>query len=145
MRPGSNPPSPELEVLLPMLAIETRPLFLRLEGVPGVTAPPPVLPAPGVAGVRPPLEVLELPPPGVTGDGPPPLEPRTKRALDGVPGVRGVLAGVPGSKPAPGVPGVVLPPLPFPPCSMLNRMSAMLKHFHVYDSDIIYTSVCKDF
>ena len=103
-----------------MLAIETRPLFLLLDGVPGVMGPP-LLPVPGVAGVRPPLEVREpLTPPGAFGDGPPPaLVPRTNLPLDGVPGVRGVLAGVPGSRLAPGVPGVVLPPLPLPPCSIL--------------------------
>ena len=103
-----------------MLAIETRPLFLLLDGVPGVIAPP-LLPAPGVAGVRHPLEVLEVvTPPGVFEDGPlPALVPRTNLPLDGVPGVRGVLAGVPGSRLAPGVTGVVLPPLPLPPCSML--------------------------
>ena len=103
-----------------MLAIETRPLFLLLEGVPGVIALP-LLPVPGVAGVRPPLEVLELlPPTGVTGDGPPP---RTNRTLDGVPGVRGVLAGVPGNLPVPGVTGVVLSPLPFPPLTGSLQLS----------------------
>ena len=103
-----------------MLAMETLPLFLRLEGVPRVIAPP-LLPVPGVAGVRPPLEFRELlTPPGLFGDGPPvALAPLTNRPLDGVPGVRGVLAGVPGSLPVPGVPGVVLPPLPLPPSSIL--------------------------
>ena len=103
-----------------MLAIETLPLFLLLDGVPGVIAPP-VLPPPGVAGVRPPLDVRGvLDPPGVVEECPPLVfGPRTNRPLDGVPGVLGVLAGVPGSRPPPGVPGVVLPPLPLTPCSIL--------------------------
>ena len=103
-----------------MLAIETLPLFLLLDGVPGVIAPL-VLPPPGVAGVRPPLDVREeLVPPTLLEECPPlEFEPRTNRPLEGVPGVLGVLAGVPGSRPPPGVPGVVLPPLVLTPCSIL--------------------------
>jgi hypothetical protein len=119
--PGKRPelirgPS-ELEVLLPMLAMDTLPLFLRLDGVPGVKR---LILLPGVAGVRPPLEFRELLiPTGVFGEGPlPPLVLRTNRPLEGVPGVLGVLAGVPGTRLAPGVTGVVLPPLPLPPSSM---------------------------
>ena len=99
-----------------MLAIETRPLFLLLDGVPGVIAPP-LLPPPEGAAVRPPLGVrVALDPPGLL-DVCPALAfgPRTNRPLEGVPGVLGVLAGVPGSRLPPGVPGVVLPLLPLTP------------------------------
>ena len=78
---------------------------------------PLMLPVPGVAGVRAPPVARELfIPPEVFGDNPlPALVPRTNLPLDGVPGVLGVRAGVPGSRLVPGVTGVVLPPLPLPP------------------------------